>query len=134
MKTEAQTSLRMPEELRDRLAQAAAGNGRSLGEEIRRRLEASFGSAAPQADDPQTAQLLRIIARAAAILSKEWAAWHEDLRALAVFRAAIAALFSPHKPPAAAAMPYEAAVLFEGSPENAGKRLAFMATLAELPK
>jgi hypothetical protein len=133
--TEIQTSLRMSEALRDRLARAAAEAGRGLGEEVRRRLEASFGSA-PVVEDPKTADLLRVIARAAAILDKQVAAWHADAGAFAVFKAAIEDVLSRQKPEATSAVPKtdRGAALFQGSsasPERAGEMLAFSAELAE---
>ena len=129
-KSDVQTSLRLPEELRDRLTQAAVENGRGIGEEMRRRLEASFGSAAPAPDDPQTARLLRVIARSAAILNQEWAPWHADAGAWAVFKAAVESTLAEHRPEATgAAMSLRGASLFTG--ENVGDVLCFMAELAE---
>ena len=84
-----QTSLRMSKELRDRLAQAAEDNGRAIGEEIRRRLEASFGPA-PSTSDPKTAALLNRIddmVGSAGLMND--LPWHEDPLANAVLRAAL---------------------------------------------
>lgn len=133
-KSDVQSSLRLPEELRDRLAQAAADNGHGIGEEMRRRLEASFGSA-PLSDDQKTAKLLQVIARAAAILTSEWAAWHEDARACAVFKAAVADLIGrrqvvdilsdrPKKSDRAERM-------FGGPLDKDADMLAFLAEIAE---
>ena len=132
--SEIQTSLRMPEALRDRLAQAATANGRGLGEEIRRRLEASFGSA-PVSADPKTADLLRVVARAAAILNEQWAPWHADAGPFAVFKAAIEDVLSRQQPEASGTTKksYRGAVLFDAStpPERQGAMLAMLAEIAE---
>lgn len=132
--SEIQTSLRMPEALRDRLAQAASEAGRGLGEEIRRRLEASFGST-PVSADPKTGDLLRLIARAAAILAEHWVPWHEDAGPFAVFNAAIENVLSRQQPKASGAIKksYRGAVMFDAStpPERQGAMLAMLAEIAE---
>ena len=51
-----QTAVRLPQSLRDRLSNA--GGERGLGEEIRRRLEASFDAEAEASVDPKTSELL----------------------------------------------------------------------------
>jgi hypothetical protein len=124
--------LRLPVELRDRLAAAATAEGRSLGEEVRRRLDASFGSA-PMVEDQKTGDLLRVVARCAAILDKEWAPWHADAGAFAVFQAAVDDVLSHHKPETIGATPKtdRGRALFDGAPEKAGNVLAFTAELAE---
>jgi hypothetical protein len=99
MKAEAQTSLRMPEELRERLAQAATAAGRSMGEEIRRRLEASFGSA-PAAEDQQTSDVLFLAGKAAEYVARRYAlAWHQDRYAGEAFAAAVRAFITDRLPP-----------------------------------
>lgn len=130
--SDVQTSLRLPEELRDRLAQAATENGRGIGEEMRRRLEASFGSV-PTSEDQKTSQLLRVIARSAAILVEHWALWHEDAGAWAVFRGAIEDVLTERRPEATGAVPKteRGASLFKSAPEQAGSTLAFVAEIAE---
>jgi phytoene/squalene synthetase len=131
-KSDVQTSLRLPEELRDRLAAASAAEGRGIGEEIRRRLEASFGSA-PASEDTKTGNLLRVIARAAAILDEHWSAWHADAGAFAVFHAAIEDVLMRQQPDNSGAVPKtdRGASLFHGDPERAGGVLAFTAEMAE---
>ena len=95
VREDAQTSLRLPQELRDRLGSAAGAAGRSVGEEIRRRLEASFGRD-PAADDPETARLARMIIRLVEAMSSECERpWHEDPWAVAVVRAALPLLVLP---------------------------------------
>lgn len=56
--------LRLPEEMRDRIAEQAKQNGRSMNSEIVARLEASFSSAAPQGDVNVLAQLTSALAAA----------------------------------------------------------------------
>ncbi len=132
-KSDVQTSLRLSEELRNRLAAFAAAEGRGIGEEIRRRLETSFGSA-PVPEDPKTGNLLRVIARAAAILEEHWAPWHADAGAFAVFHAAIEDVFARQQPDASGAVPKtdRGASLFGGDdPQRAGGVLAFTAEMAE---
>lgn len=131
--SDAQTSLRLPQELRDQLGSAADAAGRSVGEEIRRRLEASFAGSPPAAADHRTSDLLRVIARCAAILSEHWAPWHADAAAFAVFHAAIEDRLSRHRPEAsgATAKTDRGEKLFAGDPERAGGLLAFSAELAE---
>lgn len=128
---DAQTSLRLPQELRHRLGSAADAAGRSVGEEIRRRLEASFAGSAPAVEDQRTSDLLRVIARASAILAKEWAAWHADAGAFAVFGAAIEDVLSRQQPEttSAARKTDQGKKLFAGP--NAGAVLAFAAEATE---
>ena len=135
--SDAQTSLRLPVELRDRVAQAAASEGRSLGEEIRRRLEASFGSAPAAVEDQKTASLLKRIIHADRMLREEWTPWHRDRAAFDIFRAAVDDLLrssrpvpplegidQPNEP---APMTENGVSLFKGTTEDAGNRLAFLA-------
>ena len=112
-KSDVQTSLRLPEELRERLAQAAAENGRGIGEEMRRRLEASFDGV-PSADDPKTADLLAAVlrlTREAGVFAAEMALlerdgpeprWHETPFAVAVVRAGLPLLIRAPAEPIAA--------------------------------
>ena len=103
-----QTSLRLPRELYDRLAQAAGDRG--IGEEIRRRLEVSFAGTAPLAEDQKTRRLLRCIAAAATAVP--WVgpvsqmmgtggasrAWHADPDAFEALARAIPALIEQIAP------------------------------------
>jgi len=80
-----QTSLRLPRELHDRLS-AAAGE-RGIGEEIRRRLEASY--APEQAADPKTRDLARLVTSAADLIGGAggyYRTWHTDPFSFEVFK------------------------------------------------
>jgi len=89
-----QTSVRLPRALYDRLAAEAGDQG--IGEEIRRRLDASF---AAQPTDPETRQLVEAISAMA-----QWASisgslkWHESLWGFEMFRRAIDNLLHALKP------------------------------------
>lgn len=85
-----QTSLRLPRELHDRLS-AAAGE-RGIGDEIRRRLEASF--APDEVADAKTRELARLVTHAAEIIGGVgergsggyyWP-WHTDPFSFEVFK------------------------------------------------
>lgn len=126
MKAEGHTaavSMRMPDELRDRLAQAATEGGRSLGEEIRRRLEASLGAPPPIAD-AKTTEFLRCIAFAAGYVGKHCGPWHQNPYAHAVLRTIVAELLAKDQPPGEPEAPSTAGAAFEGPPEQAGRVLA----------
>jgi hypothetical protein len=84
---ELQTSIRLSRELYNRLD--SAREGRPLGEEIRRRLEASLAGAPPAATDPKTTSLLEYINTVAGVVSAHFGDWHSDPGAFAVFRLAI---------------------------------------------
>jgi hypothetical protein len=77
-----QTSFRLPRELHKRLMAEAGDKG--IGEEMRRRLEASFGPEQPVAD-PKTGELLAAIAEMAGRVS----GWQEDPDQFAAFARAI---------------------------------------------
>jgi hypothetical protein len=89
----AQTTFRLPQELYDKLIKSA-GTKHPIGEEIRRRLEASF-EIAPA--DPKTQQLLAAIAFIAKSMSFD-GYWHEDLNIFRIFKAALLALLSHFEP------------------------------------
>ena len=65
-----QTALRLSGELRQRLGEAAAANGRTVSEEMRARLEASFFAAPSSSLDPWFADALAAIGHAAVGASK----------------------------------------------------------------
>jgi hypothetical protein len=86
----------MPEDLRDRLAQAAADNGHGIGEEMRQRLQLSFEP--ERSKDPKTAELVAAIAGAAETITEHCAPWHESPWAFDVFKAAIETLLGTYRP------------------------------------
>jgi len=90
-----QTAVRLPQSLRDRLSNA--GGERGLGEEIRRRLEASFDAEAEASVDPKTSELLDEIKRIALNMPLD-EPWHADRDAYEVFEAAIKAVLSKYQP------------------------------------
>lgn len=93
-----QTSLRLPQALHARLMEAAGDRG--IGEEIRRRLEASFEQE-PIGDDPKTRGLTAALATAAARLRAVYGkAWDGDAFAFAAFRKAAHELVDMHVQPA----------------------------------
>jgi hypothetical protein len=85
-----QTSLRMSKELRDRLARAAEVNGRPIGEEMRRRLEASFALSPKDTVDSETAKLAHRVTELAALAGVvSGRPWHENAFANVLLRAAL---------------------------------------------
>jgi len=76
-KSDVQTSLRLSEELRDRLATAAVDNRHGIGEDMRQRLEASF-KFEPNSDDPKMRELLAGVARMAEFLARYYPQWHTE--------------------------------------------------------
>jgi len=78
-----QTAVRMPRELYERLQ--TASEGRPLGEEIRRRLEASFADAPPADADP----VLDHIARITRVVRRNFGDWHTHPGACAILHRAI---------------------------------------------
>jgi hypothetical protein len=71
---------------------AAAGD-RPIGEEMRRRLEASFAEGS-KATDPKTQALLAAVAEVAASLNAFYKPWHESAYSLAVLKSAVATLLT----------------------------------------
>ena len=66
-----------------------------MGEEIRRRLEASFDAEAEAPSDPKTRELLAQIKE---IANFSLSSWYEDRFAFSVFRSAINTLLSRREP------------------------------------
>ncbi len=128
--TDAQTSLRMPEDLHRDLSAAANAAGHSLGAEIRHRLVQSFATAA----DTQTSQLLMQIATATKLLEQYFVGrkWHADPRSFAIFTVAVNILIERHKPAETAAGDEDAGAMFSGDPEEAGARLAILVDITTL--
>ena len=95
-----QTAVRLPQSLRERLSSAGGEGG--LGEEIRRRLEASFDAEAGAPVDPKTRELLDEIEQVAMSLEEPW---HANRFAFDVFKAAIIERLARHEPSSEAAGP-----------------------------
>jgi hypothetical protein len=90
-------TFRISPELRERLA-AAAGD-RPIGEEIRRRLEASFVGSPAEADDPKTRQFLEALADMASRLAQIDPEWHDDPDLFRAFRQAVTTVLVASEPP-----------------------------------
>src|SRR5215471_7014954 len=84
---DAQTSLRLPHELYERLAQAANNRGQGIGEEMRRRLMGSFEADIPSANDLKTRRLLAAIAAVADSISPSLGPWHKNAPAFTALKA-----------------------------------------------
>jgi hypothetical protein len=85
----AQTSLRLPSDLHQKLLDAAGDRG--IGDEIRRRLEMSFSEPDPLGNaDPETHRLLSALAWiSAAVADAYGASWRTDPYAAGIFREAM---------------------------------------------
>jgi hypothetical protein len=79
-----QSAVRLPRSLHDRLREAAGERG--MGEEIRRRLEASFDAEAAASSDQKTRELIEGIERLALSMEEPW---HANRFAVDVFKAGI---------------------------------------------
>lgn len=90
-----QTAVRLPQSLRDRMSKA--GGDRGLGEEIRRRLEASFEAENAPAD-PQTRQLLDAISYCADETARDYGSWSADGFAFVVFKGCVEMLLKQQQP------------------------------------
>jgi hypothetical protein len=94
-KSDVQTSLRLPEELRDRLSEAAAANGHGIGEEIRQRLEGSFVTGGRE---PKTVEMAAAVARIASDASSYYRPWYEDPFTFEVVKAAVPIVLAIYQP------------------------------------
>ena len=119
----AQTAIRLPPEMLERLRKAAGGRG--VGEEIRRRLEASFAvEATAQAD------LMVPITEAADLTKEFFGDWRQDAFAFFVLKSAIGTILDRHKPSGTAKLKFNpdsiADVIFgvSDTAEQAGTTLA----------
>jgi hypothetical protein len=91
-----QLNVSLPDDLRDRLETARTAAGRSLGEEIRERLQQSFFW---EQFDVQTRLLLVEIGRLAVLTQAQTGStWHSHAGASSVLRHAITALLARHRP------------------------------------
>jgi hypothetical protein len=109
-----QSAIRLPRSLHDRLKKA--GGERGMGEEIRRRLEASFEAEKPPAD-PNTRELLDAISAMAEEIGAYYGRWSEDAFAFGVLKACVNMLWAYYQPkgePTANPNPDSAAHLLYG--------------------
>jgi hypothetical protein len=90
-----QSAVRFPEGLHDRLKKA--GGERGMGEEIRRRLEASFDAEKAPADQ-RTAELLDAITAVANETTSYYGRWSENAFAYEVVKACVNILWSYYQP------------------------------------
>jgi hypothetical protein len=125
------TTFRLPRELHELLIKAAAEHRYGIGEEIRRRLEASF-AAAPSGGDLKTQALITSIKSTA---DQVWSLnsfhhWHEDAFSFAAFKHALHKVLEVllQKPPGEAKIdPYGlgGSIWEDGvSPEEVGNAVA----------
>lgn len=90
-----QTAVRLPQGLRDRLSKA--GGDRGLGEEIRRRLEASF-EAEKAPVDAKTRELLDAISSFAERIDVDFGGWPKDAFAYEVLKESVNLLLRRFQP------------------------------------
>jgi hypothetical protein len=93
--TMAQSALRLPRSLHDRLKKS--GGERGMGEEIRRRLEASFDAEKASAN-PKLRELLDAIASFAGDVTGYYGNWAEDAFAFEVLKACVNLLMTHDRP------------------------------------
>jgi hypothetical protein len=91
--SEAVLTFRLPRELHQRLVEASVG--RSVSEEMRRRLEASFVS---QLVDTETNQLFDAIAAIAGSLVDQELKWHENPTGFAIMTEALKIVLEAFRP------------------------------------
>jgi hypothetical protein len=118
-----QSAVRLPKSLHDRLKKA--GGERGMGEEIRRRLEASFEAEKAPAD-PTTRELLDAISAMAEEIADFYGRWSDDAFAFEVLKDCVNMLWAYYQPkgePRANPNPDSAAdILF--SPEPSPKEVS----------
>jgi hypothetical protein len=93
-----QTTIRLPSATYDRLAHAAGLSGSSVGEEIRRRLVASFGPVRSPRPDEKTRELLDVIEGMAAEVEDSFPPWHEDAGSYRAFVTALVRWLQRYEP------------------------------------
>jgi hypothetical protein len=89
-----QSAVRLPRSLHERLKKA--GGERGMGEEIRRRLEASFEAEAPS--DPKTRELLEAISYVAAQTTHFFGSWSVNAFAFQSLKASVDRLLKQYRP------------------------------------
>ena len=90
-----QSAIRLPRNLHERLKKA--GGERGMGEEIRRRLEASFDAEKAPAN-PKTRELLDAISSFAEETARDYGNWSEDAFAFEVLKACVNMLLAHYQP------------------------------------
>jgi hypothetical protein len=94
-----QTTIRLPSAVYEKLAAAADTSGSSVGEEIRRRLVASFG---PRHDygqpDQKTREVLIAIEEMASALADQFPPWHVDEGSYRAFFGAVIRWLKDYEP------------------------------------
>ena len=90
-----QSAIRLPRMLHERLKKA--GGQRGMGEEIRRRLEASF-DAENTATHPKTIYLLSAVSSCAEKIDHDYGNWSEDAFAFEVLKGCVNILLMRFKP------------------------------------
>lgn len=114
-------TLRLPQELHERLKQAAAG--RSVSEEIRARLEWSLLN--DYASDPKTRDVVDGIAKLARNVRPYFGDWHQDRYAFDVFKIAVDTVLTKVRPKGEPISPPNDGEFRPGdTAEAAGKALA----------
>jgi hypothetical protein len=96
MANDVQTAVRMPRNLYEALQ--AAADGRSIGAEIRERLERSFGPTVTEAGDQPTNDFLLMAAEAADAIKTLRQPWHSDPNAFEVLKTTIILLLEGFRP------------------------------------
>ena len=90
-----QSAVRLPRSLHERLKKA--GGNRGMGDEIRRRLEASF-DAEKVPENPNTRELINAISFSDEELVRDFGSWSKDRFAFDVFRESINLLLTHYRP------------------------------------
>ena len=99
-----QTTIRLSSITYDLLADAAELKGRSVGEEMRRRLDASFSSSRSADVDTKTRELLDVIAEMARDLEDSFPPWHADAGSYQAFARALVRWLRQYEPPGDASL------------------------------
>ena len=130
-----QTSLRLSRDAYDYMAKAAEQNGWGVGEEIRRRLEATFIQESQHVDE-ETHRLTGAIVQAAHNINAAFGPWHQDRFSFDVFKTAITTLLTFQKPEGAPVPPSDPDKVDlylgpDGTPETAGRMFAVSVAITE---
>jgi hypothetical protein len=91
-----QSAVRLPRSLHERLKKA--GGERGMGEEIRRRLEASYDAEEEAPRDPQTRELLEAASFLAKQTTSYYGSWSEDAFAFKVLKGCMDRLLEHYQP------------------------------------